>query len=103
MSDSNRFFLKKERTLRSMYFLFSPGVATSFFNDKNRNIVRDLVELLTETNQDLPAWLESMASDMNFPQASRRGGGSKSKFGARDYRQQSSGKLSYQVFCSFKT
>lgn len=71
-------------------------MATSFFNDKNRNIVRDLVELLTETNQDLPAWLEGMASDMSAPQASRRGGGSKARFGggfgARDYRQQSSGK-----------
>ena len=70
------------------------GVATSFFNEKNRNIVRDLVELLTETNQDLPKWLEAFASDMNAPQTSRRGGGSKTRFGggfgARDYRQQSS-------------
>lgn len=71
------------------------GVATSFFNDKNRNIVRDLVELLTETNQDLPRWLEDLANDMNAPHTSRRGGGgSKTRFGggfgARDYRQQSS-------------
>ncbi|KAK6633317.1 hypothetical protein RUM43_000883 [Polyplax serrata] len=69
------------------------GLATSFFNEKNRNIVRDLVELLTETNQDLPKWLEAFASDMNAPQMSRRGGGSKARFGggfgARDYRQQS--------------
>lgn len=73
------------------------GVATSFFNDKNRNIVRDLVELLSETNQEVPSWLESFAHDMNAPNFSRRGGGgSKSRyggsgFGARDYRQQPGG------------
>ena len=27
------------------------GLATSFFNDKNRNICRDLVALLTESKQ----------------------------------------------------
>jgi len=27
------------------------GLATSFFNDKNRNITKDLVELIVEANQ----------------------------------------------------
>nr|CAD7199888.1 unnamed protein product [Timema douglasi] len=51
------------------------GLATSFFNDKNRNLVRDLVELLVETKQELPPWLDSMAADQRMPQNNRRGGG----------------------------
>jgi hypothetical protein len=51
------------------------GLATSFFNDKNRNLVRDLVELIVETKQELPSWLDSMASDQRMPQTSRRSGG----------------------------
>ncbi|VDN42594.1 unnamed protein product [Gongylonema pulchrum] len=39
------------------------GLATSFFNDKNRNIARDLAELVVEANQELPEWLEKMATD----------------------------------------
>lgn len=40
------------------------GLATSFFNDKNRNICCDLLELLSETRQEIPSWLESMAYDI---------------------------------------
>ncbi|CAJ0571419.1 unnamed protein product, partial [Mesorhabditis spiculigera] len=39
------------------------GLATSFFNDKNRNIARDLMDLIVESNQELPDWLERCASD----------------------------------------
>lgn len=70
------------------------GVATSFFNDKNRNLVRDLVELITETKQELPQWLLSYAQQVSsFSSSARRSGGGNSKggrfgssFGARDYR-----------------
>ena len=53
------------------------GVATSFFNDKNRNLIRDLVELIIETKQELPSWLEGMAMDIKHQSGglSRRGGG----------------------------
>lgn len=73
------------------------GTATSFFNDKNRNICSDLVELLTETNQAVPGFLEEMANDRyGGPKRSTggRGGGRGygSSFGSRDYRQQSSGR-----------
>lgn len=53
------------------------GVATSFFNDKNRNLIRDLVELIIETKQELPSWLEGMAVDMKHSSGglNRRGGG----------------------------
>ncbi|KAG5681267.1 hypothetical protein PVAND_010718 [Polypedilum vanderplanki] len=69
------------------------GIATSFFNEKNRNIVSDLVELLIETNQELPGFLEEMANDRySGPRRSNnnRGGNSRyggSGFGSRDYRQ----------------
>ncbi|CAG7838136.1 unnamed protein product [Allacma fusca] len=72
------------------------GVATSFFNDKNRNLVRDLVELILETKQEMPLWLESYNNEQRSSYAphNRRGGGAKrygggSAFASRDYRQQS--------------
>lgn len=67
------------------------GIATSFFNDKNRNICSDLVELLIETNQEMPSFLEEMANDrFGGPRRSgnQRGGGN--RYGSRDYRQQPS-------------
>ena len=32
------------------------GLATSFFNDKNRNLTKDLIELVVESNQELPRY-----------------------------------------------
>jgi len=64
------------------------GLATSFFNDKNSNIVRDLLDLLVEAKQDIPDWLERYATQ------NRRGGGRSGgrrfggQFGSRDYRQE---------------
>lgn len=49
------------------------GLATSFFNDKNRNMAVDLVELITETNQDLPEWLSNISKEMD--NGGHRGGG----------------------------
>ncbi|KAK6037109.1 helicase protein, partial [Cooperia oncophora] len=40
------------------------GLATSFFNEKNRNIARDLMDLIVEANQELPDWLERVAGDV---------------------------------------
>jgi ATP-dependent RNA helicase DDX3X len=53
------------------------GLATSFFNDKNRNLTKDLVELVVESNQELPSWLEAMGQDSrgNYGGGGRRGGG----------------------------
>ncbi|GAA5834938.1 hypothetical protein JCM11251_002066 [Rhodosporidiobolus azoricus] len=39
------------------------GAATAFFNRGNRNIVRDLIELLKEAKQEVPAWLEAVARE----------------------------------------
>lgn len=51
------------------------GQATSFFNDKNRNLTRDLLELLTETKQEVPNWLQSMGSEYRQPSMQRRNNG----------------------------
>lgn len=70
------------------------GLATSFFNEKNRNLVKDLVELLVESNQELPSWLEAMAleSRSNFS-SGRRGKGrfGGAGFGGKDYRFENGG------------
>lgn len=77
-------------------FVFS-GLATSFFNDRNRNLATALLDLLIEAKQDFPNWLESVANDGRVPSAGRRGGkgrfggGGGNSFGARDYRQTSGG------------
>uniref|UniRef100_A0A1L8DJ63 RNA helicase n=1 Tax=Nyssomyia neivai TaxID=330878 RepID=A0A1L8DJ63_9DIPT len=74
------------------------GVATSFFNDKNRNICGDLVELLVETKQDVPDFLEEILTQERS--GGRRGGGgggggSRGRYGnsfsSRDFRTQSGG------------
>ncbi|KAM9803179.1 DEAD-box helicase 3 X-linked a isoform X3 [Syngnathus typhle] len=66
------------------------GLATSFFNDKNSNITKDLLDILVEAKQEVPTWLESLAYEHQH-KSSSRGGRSKSRFsggfGARDYRQ----------------
>ena len=36
-------------------------MATSFFNDKNKPIVKDLVSLLVESHQEVPPWMEQLA------------------------------------------
>lgn len=69
------------------------GLATSFFNDKNRNVCRDLLTLLTETKQEVPSWMESLAYEVKQMQRSKQGskrygGGG---FGGRDYRQSRGG------------
>lgn len=69
------------------------GLATSFFNDKNRNVARDLAELLIESNQELPDWLERMAKESGGGRSSglqRRGGGRRggASFANRDFRDQ---------------
>ncbi|XP_022337075.2 putative ATP-dependent RNA helicase Pl10 isoform X1 [Crassostrea virginica] len=75
------------------------GLATSFFNEKNKNIVRDLMDLLVEAHQEVPSWLESMAYEARPAGGSRRGGGRRfgnSGFGSRDYRQQNKPKQQQQ-------
>ncbi|RXW17790.1 hypothetical protein EST38_g8067 [Candolleomyces aberdarensis] len=69
------------------------GVSTAFFNRSNKNIVRDLVELLREANQEIPSWLETVAHESTFGGGGFRGGrgrgggrGGGRGSGGRDYR-----------------
>ena len=71
------------------------GVATAFFNRGNRNIVRDLIELLREANQEIPGWLDTVAHENSFGGSFRgrggRGGGRGRGGGNRDFRQSGGG------------
>ncbi len=70
------------------------GHATAFFNRGNKNIVRDLIELLKEANQEVPQWLEAVARESMFGaggggrggRGRGRGRGGASSIGSRDAR-----------------
>ncbi|KAF9003517.1 DEAD-domain-containing protein [Hymenopellis radicata] len=71
------------------------GVSTAFFNRGNKNIVRELVELLREANQEIPSWLETVAHEQAFGggggyrgrgSGGRGRGGGRGGAGGRDYR-----------------
>lgn len=54
------------------------GQATSFFNEKNRNIGIDLLDILSESHQEVPEWLEGMARETKRDnQAKRNYGGNR--------------------------
>ncbi|KAG8957795.1 DEAD-box ATP-dependent RNA helicase [Tulasnella sp. 419] len=65
------------------------GIATAFFNRGNKNIVRELLELLREANQEIPNFLEAIANESfgGFGGSSRggrgRGGGGGGRGGGR--------------------
>lgn len=71
------------------------GLATSFFNERNRNMALDLVELISESKQELPEWLSVLAKEVQMEQRCSSGSrkyfsGKKygsGGFGSRDYRQ----------------
>lgn len=58
------------------------GVATAFFNRGNRNISRDLVDLLTEAKQEVPRFLSSISRE-----SGRGGSGRGRSGGSRDVRR----------------
>jgi ATP-dependent RNA helicase DDX3X len=42
------------------------GLSTAFFNRGNRGVVRELLDLLKEANQEVPAFLETIARESSF-------------------------------------
>jgi len=51
------------------------GISTAFFNRGNRGVVRDLIDLLKEANQEVPGFLESIARESSgFGGGGGRGG-----------------------------
>lgn len=70
------------------------GQAISFFNEKNKNIAKDLHDILKETQQDMPMFLTKMVDDIRQTNNKNKYGGKPSQnvnrfsqFGSRDYRQ----------------
>ncbi|KAF2435134.1 DEAD-domain-containing protein [Tothia fuscella] len=67
------------------------GVSTAFFNRGNRGVVRDLIDLLKEANQEVPSFLEAIARESSFGGGgggggARRGGGRGRGGATRDVR-----------------
>ena len=73
------------------------GLSTAFFNRGNRGVVRDLIDLLKEAHQEVPAFLENVAREgAGFGGGSSRGGGrsgGRGRGGAatRDFRKMGGG------------
>lgn len=49
----------------------SSGLATSFYNDKNSNITKDLLDILVEAKQEVPSWLENLAYEHQHKSTNR--------------------------------
>ncbi|CAG9532886.1 unnamed protein product [Cercopithifilaria johnstoni] len=62
------------------------GLATSFFTDRNRNISHDLVDLLVESNQEVPDWLEKMTKESSRSASKHHDRTHRGRFGGRDHR-----------------
>ncbi|WYZ38649.1 hypothetical protein EsH8_III_000563 [Colletotrichum jinshuiense] len=70
------------------------GHSTAFFNRGNRGVVRDLLELLKEANQEVPSFLETIARESSFGGGGRGGrprGGGRGTGGNRDFRKYAGG------------
>jgi len=66
------------------------GLATGFFSDNDAPLARTLIEVLQETNQAVPGWLQNFASRTPAygGKGGKRGG---SRFGGRDARKEFGG------------
>ncbi|KAL2119261.1 hypothetical protein VTJ04DRAFT_6221 [Mycothermus thermophilus] len=70
------------------------GLATAFFNRGNRGIVRELIDLLKEANQEVPSFLETIARESSYGGGGRgRGGGGRGRGrgGNTDFRKYGGG------------
>lgn len=69
------------------------GLATAFLNRGNKNVVKGLIEILSEANQEVPSFLNDLSRESSFSSRGGRGGGFSSNrtFGSRDYRKHGNG------------
>ncbi|KAF9943633.1 DEAD-box ATP-dependent RNA helicase, partial [Mortierella alpina] len=67
------------------------GIATAFLNRGNKGVVRDLLDLLKEANQEVPGWLETLARESSYGGGSSSRGRGRGRGGnqsaGRDYRK----------------
>lgn len=68
------------------------GVATSFMTEKNRNLSRDLLSVLSEAHQEVPHWLGQMGGSFGggTPRA-KFGGGRGPRGPSKDFRKEGGG------------
>lgn len=62
---------KRIRIIATELLIYTIGLATSFFNDKNGNITKDLLDILGEAKQEIPSWLESLAYEHQHKSSNR--------------------------------
>ncbi|CCK68015.1 DEAD-box ATP-dependent RNA helicase DED1 KNAG_0A03280 [Huiozyma naganishii CBS 8797] len=67
------------------------GLATAFFNRDNGNIVKGLIEVLSEANQDVPQFLNDASRDSGRSGSNRSRGGFSRNNSNRDFRSQRGG------------
>lgn len=78
------------------------GMATAFFNRGNRGVVRDLIDLLKEANQDVPPFLESIAREgSGYGGRGGRGGRGRGANATRDMRRVGAGSSSGASFGNY--
>jgi len=63
------------------------GHATALFCERDTGLAPKLVELMRESNQDVPGWLEQYSRSSGANKRRSGGGGGGSRFGGRDIRQ----------------
>ncbi|KAK4453101.1 P-loop containing nucleoside triphosphate hydrolase protein [Podospora aff. communis PSN243] len=63
------------------------GISTAFFNRGNRTIVRELIDLLKEANQEVPGFLETIARESSYG----GGGRGRGRGGNTDFRKYGGG------------
>ena len=64
------------------------GLSTAFFNRGNKGIVRELIDLLKEANQEIPGWLDTVAKEsQNYVGRGTSRGSGRGTRGNRDYRK----------------
>ncbi|KAK9348205.1 P-loop containing nucleoside triphosphate hydrolase protein [Lipomyces starkeyi] len=62
------------------------GLATAFFNRGNRGVVKELIDILREANQEVPDFLEAVANEGGYASRGRGGRGGRGG-GTRDFRR----------------
>ncbi|KAL6453036.1 LOW QUALITY PROTEIN: DED1 ATP-dependent RNA helicase DED1 [Candida maltosa Xu316] len=63
------------------------GVAYSFFNRNNKNVVKGLIDLLSEANQEVPDFLTKIARESAFGKSTRGSSRGGSRGPSRDFRR----------------
>jgi ATP-dependent RNA helicase DDX3X len=67
------------------------GLATAFFSDKDSSLAKPLADMLAETKQEVPGWLQNMSARSSSFGSSRNRSRGGNRFGGRDFRKDGGG------------